>query len=625
MYSDLRAYVCTFSKCGMRMFEKRSQWIKHEMSEHRRRWTCRLCAKTTFNTEADLQKHLEVSHGLPSDDNTQTILVESGSCITDLIPVQDCLLCDWSTIMTNINPQAEDTTELAVPYRRFMKHVAGHLEELALFALPIAYIAESADGATSRVGANSAAAAHGDRASMDSQPLSPWGSQIESSNSDSEGLEVFEDNQQGIDGEPSPDLQARPTQFRTIPLDFEVAMSYVELIEAKYADDPKFNQDFLNILKTYKSGEGDPREIRKRVYNLLANIAGLLPDFDAFASTLGDDELMLLLSALSQGKDKQSDRQVPVLNDALSYIGHVKSRFADEPSVYNEFVNVWQDFEAGAMGEELVIDKICGLFSRKSDLIEGFNPFLGPGYRMELLHGSDFVPSAVRITTPMGTGEKVLVPSNFERQSDLLPDTETDIRVFLDQPNDLPGEPQSPIRMTTREDEQEDDQIICVCGYAEDDGWTVQCEQCQRWQHILCYYPSYENENLPDSFVHYCVDCKPRQIDSDSARQRQMQRQQEQTAHSSARRIAPAIGDDHEAHELPHTWRVIDPGKGVREEDFLIFENLTTVKSRSGRNKLYESADRAIRSTSANKPPFKRAGSYGPESTLMVANPDLGL
>lgn len=60
--------------------------------------------------------------------------------------------------------------------------------------------------------------------------------------------------------------------------------------------------------------------------------------------------------------------------------------------------------------------------------------------------------------------------------------------------------------------------IKCICGYADDDGNTVLCEQCNTWQHIECYYPE---SVVPD--VHNCVDCSPRVLDATSATLRQKQ------------------------------------------------------------------------------------------------------
>lgn len=48
-----------------------------------------------------------------------------------------------------------------------------------------------------------------------------------------------------------------------------------------------------------------------------------------------------------------------------------------------------------------VIDRVSSLFTGHPELIQGFNTFLPPGFRIECGTGDD--PNAIRVTTPMGT------------------------------------------------------------------------------------------------------------------------------------------------------------------------------------------------------------------------------
>nr|POE87768.1 set domain-containing protein 3 [Quercus suber] len=88
-------------------------------------------------------------------------------------------------------------------------------------------------------------------------------------------------------------------------------------------------------------------------------------------------------------------------------------------------------------------------------------------------------------------------------------------------------------------DQEDDGQISCLCGFDHDDGNTVACDNCNRWQHIDCYYPDLEGP-LPEQLQHYCLDCKPRQFDNGDARELQQQRKEQQALSvNGARRPAP--------------------------------------------------------------------------------------
>lgn len=61
--------------------------------------------------------------------------------------------------------------------------------------------------------------------------------------------------------------------------------------------------------------------------------------------------------------------------------------------------------------------------------------------------------------------------------------------------------------------------ISCVCKFDHDDGFTVQCDKCFRWQHLICYGMDPDKEIEGDF---YCVLCdKSKKIDPELARKRQ--------------------------------------------------------------------------------------------------------
>ncbi|EEH46498.2 transcriptional regulator SIN3 [Paracoccidioides brasiliensis Pb18] len=100
------------------------------------------------------------------------------------------------------------------------------------------------------------------------------------------------------------------------------------------------------------------------------------------------------VAALAQG-------QQPILNDALSYLDQVKVRFVEQPDVYNRFLDIMKDFKSQAIDTPGVIQRVSTLFNGHPALIQGFNTFLPPGYRIEC--GTEDNPDTIRVTTPSGT------------------------------------------------------------------------------------------------------------------------------------------------------------------------------------------------------------------------------
>lgn len=71
--------------------------------------------------------------------------------------------------------------------------------------------------------------------------------------------------------------------------------------------------------------------------------------------------------------------------------------------------------------------------------------------------------------------------------------------------------------------------IRCICGYSEDDGFTIQCEKCNAWQHAVCV--NIENDKVPD--VYLCDLCGKLKYDAEAARKYQERRLAAASAHAS--------------------------------------------------------------------------------------------
>lgn len=72
-----------------------------------------------------------------------------------------------------------------------------------------------------------------------------------------------------------------------------------------------------------------------------------------------------------------------------------------------------------------------------------------------------------------------------------------------------PFEHNVPVDHIPKVEPEEDKGLIrCICGSAEDDGYTTQCDHCNTWQHVECYY----GPNLQVPEVHECTICVPREL-----------------------------------------------------------------------------------------------------------------
>ncbi|EPB87360.1 hypothetical protein HMPREF1544_05885 [Mucor circinelloides 1006PhL] len=87
--------------------------------------------------------------------------------------------------------------------------------------------------------------------------------------------------------------------------------------------------------------------------------------------------------------------------DALAYLDQVKGRFADNPKIYNKFLDIMKDFKSQSIDTPGVIERVSTLFKGHPQLISGFNTFLPAGYRIECsVDPRD--PNRIVVTTPNG-------------------------------------------------------------------------------------------------------------------------------------------------------------------------------------------------------------------------------
>lgn len=93
-----------------------------------------------------------------------------------------------------------------------------------------------------------------------------------------------------------------------------------------------------------------------------------------------------------------------------------------------------------------------------------------------------------------------------------------------------PSQPPSLANSTATPEDAEDSsgEINCICEISEDDGFTICCDKCDTWQHLVCVQLT--DENLPAEY--YCPKCSPRVLDVSKAKEIQRHRREEQAKRS---------------------------------------------------------------------------------------------
>ncbi|KAI8348027.1 hypothetical protein EDC96DRAFT_448923 [Choanephora cucurbitarum] len=68
-------------------------------------------------------------------------------------------------------------------------------------------------------------------------------------------------------------------------------------------------------------------------------------------------------------------------------------------------------------------------------------------------------------------------------------------------------------RITSSDHDSEDDVIQCICSDSSDDGFTIQCEQCEKWQHAECV--KIKKNKIPEHYL--CSHCTRKSSDRNHA------------------------------------------------------------------------------------------------------------
>lgn len=119
MFRDLRPYVCTFEDCQnhSKLYITRNDWIHHELQIHQRQFVCTICGKKCAHRN-QLAEHLRLKHEDSVSPAQLSIILELSDRPKDETEQDACIFCGETMSLLTLQ-----------------SHTAGHLEDLALFAL----------------------------------------------------------------------------------------------------------------------------------------------------------------------------------------------------------------------------------------------------------------------------------------------------------------------------------------------------------------------------------------------------------------------------------------------------------------------------------------------------------
>jgi hypothetical protein len=238
------------------MFRSRNEWFVHELQNHRRHWICVLCA-TYFNNRTLFSNHLEIKHQVSTSDPQFGALVLQSEEAVDTIPADACPFCDeWEETLMDPKHDARraflNDGQDVKPYgtlKQFRRHLGSHMEQLALFALPMADNEDLEDDSASGHNEDSE-----DSASVQVYDDDDDGGGGETSvlHGDTVDNAMFAEEQnskgEGIEAGP---YTNRPTPARD-------ALSPAAEIQGAIVEEPRMTDEFLAI---WRRAESDPKEV----------------------------------------------------------------------------------------------------------------------------------------------------------------------------------------------------------------------------------------------------------------------------------------------------------------------------------------------------------------------------
>ncbi|WJX36408.1 hypothetical protein P8452_24288 [Trifolium repens] len=159
------------------------------------------------------------------------------------------------------------------------------------------------------------------------------------------------------------------------------ALALISAVKSVFKDETREKYEtFLEVLKDFKAGRIDRRDVKYRVHELFKGHQGLILQFNKFMPTQYEIKL-----PSDHDNDEQQGRRSET-EDALAFLKKVKDAFQGREK-YDEFIEILKDSKAGRIDRSVVVERVKKMFEGHTNLILGFNAFLPNTLQIQLRNG----------------------------------------------------------------------------------------------------------------------------------------------------------------------------------------------------------------------------------------------
>ncbi|KAJ3027525.1 UNVERIFIED_CONTAM: hypothetical protein HDU68_003656 [Siphonaria sp. JEL0065] len=158
------------------------------------------------------------------------------------------------------------------------------------------------------------------------------------------------------------------------------ALSYLNSVKTEFHNQPKIDNQFLDVMKDFKAQTIDTPQVMERDVSLFeghpTGFNTLLPPGYSMPTPEIESDCPASAASTPTIDSLQGSRPAINFSSAVTYVHRVKTHFICSPNVYHEFLDILQVYQREKLPLAQVNAKVKVLFEDAPDLLEQFKDFL---------------------------------------------------------------------------------------------------------------------------------------------------------------------------------------------------------------------------------------------------------